>query len=81
MCGGQSRRRYRIWAEMPPDPSPTPWDFNTWGHFCERCMRFFDLLEDGKVTTFQKDGEGYGVAWHKCGQQSRYITYDREKNT
>lgn len=79
MCGGPRKVSERVWAEMPPDPSPTPWNFNTWGFFCDRCMHFFDLVENGRVTTFEKDGEGYAVYWHKCGQQARYIGYERTK--
>ena len=77
MCGG--RRTYHRLTEVPVDPSPTPWNFNTWGFFCDACMTFFDLLTDGKVRTFEKDGECYADHWHKCGAQARYIGYDRSK--
>lgn len=75
MCGG--RRTYHRLTEVPADPSPTPWNFNTWGFFCDACMTFFDLLDDGKVRTFEQDGECYGDYWHKCGARARYIGYDR----
>lgn len=60
----------------PIDPSPTPWDSNTWGYYCDTCEKFFDLLEDGQVKTY---GDCTCDYWHKpCGQQARYITYDRD---
>lgn len=80
MCCGPYRVSNRVWAEKPVDPSPTPWNFHTWGFFCDNCMRFFDLTEDGKViTSVDKDGECWASYEHKCGQSARYITYDRTK--
>lgn len=74
MCGG--RRAYHKLAEKPVDPSPTPWNFNTWGFFCDACMIFFDLLEDGKVVMHDSNALS---SYHKCGAQARYIGYDREE--
>jgi hypothetical protein len=80
MCGGVGHRSYRRLATLPIDPSPTPWDFNTWGFFCDNCMTFFDLLQHGKVLTFMdEDGECWASYEHKCGQPARYIGYCRDE--
>lgn len=65
-------------ARAPIDPSPTPWDSRTWGFYCDACQKFFDLVRDGSVTTFQKDGENYCERWHWCGAPARYIGYLRD---
>jgi hypothetical protein len=75
MCGPRSYRTYRRLATVPADPSPTPWDFNTWGFFCDACMTFFDLLQDGKVILH---GDATCHHEHKCGQAARYIGYCRD---
>jgi len=72
MCGS-GKRVYSRLAELPIDPSPTPWNFNTWGFFCDNCMTFFDMLEDGKVITYEDCTCSYE---HKCGQPARFIGYD-----
>jgi hypothetical protein len=62
---------------LPADPSPTPWDFSTWGFYCDTCEGFFDLVRDGKVVTYDDNTCSYE---HKaCGQPARYIGYDHEK--
>ena len=60
----------------PIDPSPTPWNHNTWGFYCDTCEKFFDLVRDGKVITYEDCTHTYE---HKCGQSARYIGYDRSK--
>jgi hypothetical protein len=61
----------------PIDPSPTPWDFGTWGFYCDVCEKFFDLVRDGRVATHEKNLCSY---WHKpCGQPARYIGYDHSR--
>ena len=60
----------------PIDPSSTPWDFSTWGYYCDTCERFFDsdelnvLLPEPNICTYE----------HKtCGKPARYIGYDHSK--
>jgi hypothetical protein len=66
-------------ASAPPkDPSPTPWNFRTWGNYCDACQKFFDLLTDGRVETFEENGECYAQKFHWCGCPSRYISYLRD---
>jgi len=61
----------------PIDPSPTPWDFSTWGFYCDTCERFFDLLDEGEVRTYEGNTCDH---WHKpCGKPARYIGYDHSK--
>lgn len=73
MCGGYKVSN-RVWTEKPADPSPTPWNWSTWGFFCDHCMMFFDLLEQGKVNVYDDNTSSYE---HKaCGQPARYIGYD-----
>ena len=63
---------------MPIDPSPTPWDFSTWGFYCDECRTFFDLVTQGRVETVPGNLCGYSTYWHKaCNKQARYIGYDR----
>lgn len=62
---------------MPVDPSPTPWNFNTWGFFCDFCMTFFDLVMDGDVLTFEDNTCSYQHT--ACGQIARYIGYRRDE--
>ncbi len=59
-------------SPKPVDPSPTPWDFSTWGFYCDACEVFFNLVEDGKVTVLEDDT---CTQYHKCGAESRYIGY------
>lgn len=60
---------------MPPiDPSPTPWDFSTWGFYCDTCERFFDLVKDGKVILYEDTTCSYE---HSCRNPARYIGYVR----
>jgi len=73
MCGGSFSVSNRVWTERPTDPSPTPWNFNTWGFFCDHCMMFFDLVRDGRVET--QEGNTC-TRYHKCGAEARYIGYD-----
>lgn len=61
----------------PQDPSPTPWDFSTWGFYCDSCRKFFDLVADGKVEGNQ-NGHTYR---HNCGNEARYIGYDRNSSS
>ena len=81
MCGSGSRT-YRRLATTPTDPSPTPWNFNTWGFFCDSCMMFFDLIRDGKVILYPEDENGdCGCSYeHKCGAGARYIGYDHSQS-
>jgi hypothetical protein len=65
-------------ARKPLDPSPTPWDHRTWGFYCDACQKFFQLNWDGKVITFEKDGECYASYEHWCGAPARYIGYLRD---
>jgi hypothetical protein len=60
----------------PIDPSPTPWDFGTWGFYCDACEKFFDLVRDGKVVT--REGNT-STRYHKCGAEARHIGYDHSK--
>src|SRR6266404_3759683 len=61
----------------PVDPSPTPWDYSTWGFYCDTCEKFFDLVFEGRVLLHEG---GYCSHEHKvCGQPTRYIGYDRSK--
>ncbi len=80
MCGTYKVSN-RVWTEKPADPSPTPWNHNTWGFFCDTCMMFFDLVEQGKViTTVDEAGECWASYEHKaCGEPARYIGYDHAK--
>jgi hypothetical protein len=80
MCGS-GKRVYRRLTEVPVDPSPTPWNHDTWGFFCDNCMTFFDLMESGKVVTHEPDenGEYWHHYEHKCGEEARYIGYDHSK--
>ena len=63
-------------AAKPPDPSPTPWDFNTWGFYCDACEKFFDLVANGKVV--MREGNT-STPYHGCGAEARYIGYDHNK--
>ena len=58
----------------PRDPSPTPWDFSTWGFYCDACKVFFDLVKDGRVETHPGN---ICTRYHKCGKEARYIGYLR----
>lgn len=59
--------------KKPANPSPTPWDFSTWGFYCDMCKRFFDSSEQLGVLC-EKEGISYE---HKtCGNVARYIGYD-----
>jgi hypothetical protein len=60
----------------PEDPSPTPWNFSTWGFYCDACERFFDLVRDGRVETHEGNA---CVHYHSCGAEARYIGYDHSK--
>jgi hypothetical protein len=60
----------------PIDPSPTPWDFSTWGFYCDTCEKFFDLPEKGKVLTYDDNTCSY---LHDCGNPARFIGYDHSK--
>jgi hypothetical protein len=75
MCG----RWYisdKHWETKPIDPSPTPWDHNTWGYYCDTCDVFFDLSSQGKVIVYENCTSSYQ---HKaCGQAARFIGYDHD---
>jgi len=60
----------------PKDPSPTPWDFSTWGFYCDACAKFFDLIRDGHVITHDDNTCNH---FHNCGAEARYIGYCRSK--
>lgn len=60
----------------PIEPSPTPWDFSTWGFYCDDCEAFFDLQKEGSVL--MQDGNTCTYQ-HKCGHPARYIGYDRNQ--
>ena len=63
----------------PIDPSPTPWDYSTWGFYCDNCGIFFDLVTQGRVETVPGNLCGYSTYWHKtCNKEARYIGYSRE---
>ena len=59
--------------QTPLDPSPTPWDYTTWGFYCDACKTFFDVVIDGSVDAL--------TMWpfHKCGAKARYIGYDHSR--
>lgn len=62
---------------VPRNPSPTPWDFSTWGWYCDTCHRFFDSAELGVAN----DYDGYIAYGHKaCESPARYIGYVRESS-
>lgn len=58
----------------PIDPSPTPWDFSTWGCYCDHCEKFFDLPSEGRVLTYE--GNTCSYEHRVCGQPARFIGYD-----
>lgn len=58
------------------DLSPTPWDSSTWGYYCDRCEKFFDLVTEGYVLADAKDYVSYRHG--ECDQQARYIGYLRD---
>lgn len=61
-------------ASAPRDPSPTPWDFSTWGFYCDKCHKFFESEQLHPVLM----GGGYISYEHKvCQGPARYITYER----
>jgi len=61
----------------PVDQSPTPWNFSTWGFYCDACEVFFDLVMQGEVKLPEP---GICTYWHKaCGQPARYIGYDHSR--
>jgi hypothetical protein len=62
-----------MYQMKPIDPSPTPWDFSTWGFYCDTCEKFFDLVHDGKVVTHEGNT---CTRYHSCGAEARYIGYD-----
>jgi hypothetical protein len=56
----------------PDNPSPTPWDFSTWGFYCDSCERFF---ESNDLKPVLLEG-GYISYEHKvCDGPARYIAY------
>jgi hypothetical protein len=57
----------------PIDPSPTPWDFSTWGYYCDKCEKFFNLFTEGDVLFFEGNACSYQHV--ACGQIARYIGY------
>ena len=57
----------------PVDPSPTPWNFDTWGYYCDNCEGFFDS-SDLKVQVHE--GNTCTYVHTKCGKNARYIGYD-----
>ena len=74
----------------PADPSPTPWDFSTWGFYCDACEKFFELWEEGMVRAEEGNTCSYvhmgPAGWRHleklpCGQKARYIGYDHDKLT
>jgi hypothetical protein len=67
----------RLESIKPQDPSPTPWDFSTWGFYCDTCGKFFDLVAAGKV---EGDENGH-IYRHSCGSVARYIGYDRNASS
>jgi len=58
----------------PPDPSPTPWDFSTWGYYCKDCVKFIDVYSECGMGI---GDSGLRVVHKHCGKEATYIGFDR----
>ncbi len=46
----------------------------TWGFYCDRCERFFDLTDGTGLI----NPDGTCDSTHTCGQPARYVSFPRE---